>query len=120
MCSQQPGQPLTEQRVRLFVKETIGRTKEQGNDPIQQAEESSLHPGPVAPSLHPKMTEEELLEWIMQTEEMTEALTWFGDQNPENPQAWEVEAQRMTEEEVEETDVYMLLLGLTVAESDWM
>lgn len=65
------------------------------------------------------MMEADLLEWIMETEEMQEALIMFRNQNPQRPEAQEVEAHRMTEEEVEATDVTQLLLDLTAAESDW-
>lgn len=120
MCSETPKQPLTEQRVRLFVQETIDRTQEQGNDPVQQAMQSEIHPGPIADSLQPSMTEADLLEWIMQSQEMQEALIMFRDQLPNSPEASEVEAHRMEQEEVEATDVEQLLLDLTVAQSDWM
>lgn len=119
MCSETPKQPLTEQRVRLFVQETIDRTQEQGNDPVQQAMQSEIHPGPIADSLHPQMTAADLLEWIMQSQEMQEALIMFRDQLPNSPEASEVEAHRMEQEEVEATDVEQLLLDLTVAQSDW-
>ena len=119
MCSESPEQPLTERRVRMFVEETISRTREQGNDPMQQAMESEVHPGPVSDNLHPAMEEADLLEWIMETEEMQEALIMFRDQNPQHPEAAEVEAHRMTKEEVEETDVTQLLLDITITESDW-
>ena len=119
MCSQKPDQALTEQRVRLFVQEAIARTQEQGNDPVQQAMQSEIHPGPIADSLHPEMSEAELLEWIMQTQEMQEALIMFRNQSPNSPEASEVEAHKMEQEEVEATDVEQLLLDLTVAQSDW-
>lgn len=119
MCSETPKQPLTEQRVRRFVQETIARTQEQGNDPVQQAIQSEIHPGPIADSLHPEMTEVALLEWIMQSQEMQEALMMFRNQTPNSPEASEVEAHKMEQEEVEATDVEQLLLDLTVAQSDW-
>ncbi len=119
MCSENPKQPLTEQRGRPFVAETIARTQEQGNDPVRQAMQSEIHPGPVADTLQPSTTEAELLEWIMQSQEMQEALIMFRDQNPSSPEASEVEAHRMEQEEVEATDVEQLLLDLTVAQSDW-
>lgn len=119
MCGETPKQPLTEQRVRLFVEETIARTQEQGNDPVQQAIQSEIHPGPIADSLHPEMTEAALLEWIMQSQEMQEALIMFRNQSLSNPEASEVEAHKMEQEEVEATDVEQLLLDLTVAQSDW-
>ena len=119
MCSPNQGQPLTEERVRLFVAETIARTKEQGHDPIEQAMEAEMHPGPISSNLSPTMEEAALLEWIMETEEMQEALTMFRSQNPQRPEAQGVTARRMTEEEVEATDIAQLLLDLTVAESDW-
>lgn len=119
MCSETPEQPLTEQRVRLFVRETIARTQEQGNDPVQQAMQSEVHPGPIADSLHLQMTAAALLEWIMQTQEMQEALIMFRNQSPNNPEASEVEVHKMEQEEVEATDVEQLLLDLTVAQSDW-
>ena len=65
------------------------------------------------------MAEADLLEWIMETQEMQEALTMFRDQNPQRPEATEMEAHKMTEEEVEATDVTQLLIDLTAAESDW-
>ncbi|WP_300851740.1 hypothetical protein [uncultured Bacteroides sp.] len=119
MCSPKQGQPLTEERVRLFVAEAITRTKEQGNDPTQQAMEAEVHPGPILSNLHPEMEEADLLEWIMETQEMQEALIMFRDLNPQRPEAMEVEAHKMTEEEVETTDVTQLLLDLTATESDW-
>lgn len=119
MKSRKAGEPLTEERVRLFVAEAIDRTKEQGNDPAQQAMEAEVHPDPISSNLHRGISPADLLEWIMETEEMQEALTMLRDQNPQRPEATEVEAHRMTEEEVEATDVTQLLLDLTAAESDW-
>ena len=119
MKSRKAGEPLTEERVRLFVAEEIDRTEEQGIDPAQQAMEAEVHPGHLSSILHRGISPADLLEWIMETEEMQEALTMFRDQNPQRPEATEVEAHRMTEEEVEATDVTQLLLDLTAAESDW-
>ena len=119
MCSETPEQPLTEQRVRRFVMEAINRTQEQGYNPVLQAMQSEVHPGPIADSLHPEMTEAALLEWIMQTEEMQEALIMFHNQIPSAPEASEVEAHKMEQEEVEVMDVEQLLLNLTVSQSDW-
>ena len=120
MCSENPKQPLTEQRVRQFVGEAIARTQEQGNDPVQQAMQSEIHPGPIADSLQRSMTEAALLEWIMQSEEMEQALMMFRgetvqNQNSENS----ISAWIMDEEEVEMTDVSQLLLDLTATDSDW-
>lgn len=120
MKSRKAGDPLTEERVRLFVAEAIDRTKEQGNDPAQQAMEAEVHPCPISSNLNPAMEEADLLEWIMETEEMRQALMMFRGKNPENPETENhIQAWRMDEEEVEETDVMKLLLDLTVAESDW-
>lgn len=119
MCSDSPEQPLTESRVRRFVAEAIARTQEQGNGPVKQAMQSEIHPGPIADALHPAMSEAALLEWIMQTEEMQQALMMFRDQNPVNPEASEVQAHKMSPEEVEVTDVEQLLLDLIPAQSDW-
>lgn len=119
MCSDSQEQPLTEQRVRRFVTEAIARTQEQGNDPVQQAMQSEAHPGPIADALHPEMSEAALLEWIMQTDEMEQALMMFRNQNPSSPEASEVQAHKMSPGEVEATDVEQLLLDLIPAQSDW-
>ena len=121
MCAENPEQPLTEQRVRQFVAETIERTLDQGNDPIQQAMYSEVHPGFISGSLHPDMTEADLLEWIMETQEMQEALMMFRGSTVQNPDAENsISGWIMDEdEEVGMTDVTQLLLDLTPSDSDW-
>lgn len=98
-------------------------------NPYYQARISEMHRGWTGPNIPNPETEEEmeltrnkenLLEWIMDTEEMRYALMLFRGGNPENPDRENhIQAWRMNEEEVYETDIAKLLLDLTAAESDW-
>ena len=114
------SEPLKEQEVRAFVVEAITRTLEDGNDPIQQAKESEAHPSPVGNPLYEGMSNKELTDWIMGTEEMQQALTMFLGEIPNNPTQSEITVEVMTEEQVEMTDVRQLLNDLQAVEGDWM
>lgn len=120
MCSESPEEPLTESRVRMFVSETIARTQDQGDDPIKQAMYSEVHAGPISPNLHPEMTDAALLEWVMQSEEMEQALMMFRGQRLTAPdEENSIKGWEMDEEEVGMTNLSQLLLDLTATDSDW-
>lgn len=97
-----------------------------GNDPYAQARMAYVHPCPINPNpprpsqnlLNNRIHKADLLEWIMETEEMQEALTMFRGQRADAPLP-ETEISLMGEEEVEQMDVEMLLQNLSVVESDW-
>lgn len=120
MCSDTPEQELTESRVRRFVMESITRTLDMGEDPVNQAQWSEVHPGWHGPCLHEGMSDEELTEWIMCTEEMEQAIMMFRGETAQNPnEENEISGWIMDEEEVESTDVSQLLLDLIPLEGDW-
>lgn len=120
MCSDNLSDPLTEGRVRKMVRIAIERTLDEGEDPVEQARMSEIHPCPISCNLYKGMPENKLVDWIMETEEMQQALGWFKGLSPDKQyEEYQTEVEIMDEEEVEMTDVYYLLLGLTQVESDW-
>lgn len=88
------NQPLTENNVRKFVSDTILRTLDAGENPYYQALESDVHTfgswGTYIPSvgseeeMYDSYNRDILTEWIMQTDEMQEALSMFRGKRPKD------------------------------------
>lgn len=118
-------QPPTEALVRKTVMAIIRQTLEYGQDPYSQAADSALHnwqtmlPSPPEEEQDLPLHQQRLLEWIMTTEEMQEALMWFRNVNPEHNNRKDVSVSQLDEEQIAEQTVETLLLDLTIVESDW-
>ena len=116
MCSENPSDPLTEGRVRELVRQLI----EQSWEPVSEAKNSEVHPCPISSNLYEEMPEEELEDWIMETEEMQQALMMFRGERPDSPDKEnQINAWIMGEEEMVEMSLTTFLLDLVPAESDW-
>ena len=118
--------PPTEEAVRKTVKTIIEQTLETGQNPYEQARMAEVHnqetilPNPVSKKeQEAEANKAQLLEWIMSTEEMQEALIMFRNSNPQEGTSNEVETWTMSKEEMEEMTVETLLLNLRPTEGDW-
>lgn len=115
--------------VSRTVEAIIRQQLDYGNDPYEQARWSDVHnPDGLYDLPQPKTEEamnddgniQALTDWIMQTDEMQEALTTFRGTDPHkgNPESLE-RAQALDEEQSEELSVEELLNGITPMEGDW-
>lgn len=124
VAMEQP-QPPTEELVEKTVREVIRTTLYLDQDPYEQARWSDLHNQEMS---RPRPTDEEemeseeykeaLLQWIMTTDELQEALRWFRFTDPTDVQDENVRVFDLYEEEVWELNVETYLLNLTVTEHD--
>ena len=109
------NQPLTENNVRKFVSDTILRTLDAGESPYYQARESDVHTfgswGTYIPSvdieeeMYDSHNRDILTEWIIQTDEMQEALSMFRGNRPTDKgdsecSAWEIDDEAINEIQV--------------------
>ena len=116
MCSESPSDPLTEGRVREMVRLLI----EQSWEPVEEARNSEVHPCPISSNLYDEMPEDELEDWIMETEDMQQALMMFRGERADSPDKEnQINAWVMSEEEMEEMTLSNFLLDLVQTESDW-
>ncbi len=123
------NQPLSENYVRKFVADTIERTLDAGENPYYQARESDVHTfGSWRTHIPSVDTNEEmydsdnrdcLTEWIMQTDEMQEALTMFRNKRPSDNDDPECSAWKMDDEAIYDIQVVSLLVYLIPTEGDW-
>ena len=117
-ASENPDEPLSESGVRRFVMEVVERQEEWGNEPVKDAMWSDVHAGWTSKSLREDMSAEELTDWIMETEEMRQALEMFRGEVASRPERCQ-RAWVLSEERVEEITVSELLSNLVPMESDW-
>lgn len=109
--------------VRRTVLAIVRQQVDFGNDPYEQARWSEVHnPDGLYDLPQPQSEEamedednmEALTDWIMQTDEMQEAITAFRGTDPHkgNPDSGET-AEALDEEQSEEVSVETLLSGIT-------
>ena len=119
---------VTQSTVRQSVLSIVRQQVEFSNDPYEQARWSYVHnPDGLYDLPQPKTDEEmesednmeALTDWIMQTDEMQEAIMLFRGTDPHkgNPENGET-AEALDEEQSEELSVEELLNGITPMESD--
>lgn len=120
---------VSQSTVRQSVLAIVRQQVEFSNNPYEQAMWSDVHnPDGVYGLPQPKTDEEmesednmeALTDWIMQTDEMQEAIMLFRGTDPHkgNPENGET-AEALDEEQSEELSVEELLNGITPLESDW-
>ena len=119
---------VSQSTVRQSVLAIVRKQVEFSNNPYEQARWSDVHnPDGVYDLPQPKTDEEmesksnmeALTDWIMQTDEMQEAIMLFRGTDPHrgNPQNGE-KSEALDEEQSEEISVEELLNGITPLESD--
>lgn len=118
---------LTENLVSNTLVAIARQTLEQDQDPYRQAREAELHNWTPVPRL-PEPSEEELdnpqnlqdlIEWIMTSEEMQEAIMMFRNQPPQDNPENQISVEKLDEEASEELNVEQLLMNLKPTEGDW-
>ena len=122
-----PKETLTERRVRESFRKGIEHSLENGENPYSLAATSDLHHPFGLNGLPEPETEEQqnssrnkeaLLAWIMETDEMRQALVMFSGQTPGNPDRENgIEAREA--EEGEPSDLTSLIAGIAETEADW-
>ena len=110
---------ITNESVEEVIRREIDRQLEIGCNPYKQVEfyQQDLHnwqgylPHPTEDEMYQSQTKEQLLRWIMGTDEMQIAIQTFNTQN--------VIPIKVTEEELEEMNIQEIILGIVVVESDF-
>ena len=118
---------VTEDSVRRSVLQVIKQQVEMQNNPYEEATWSDVHnqdgtgdiPQPKTPeAMESSSNQERLADWIMQTDEMQEALNMLRGTSLSKPQA-DVEMEPLDEEQSEGLSVEEMLNDLIQMESDW-
>lgn len=110
---------ITNESVEEVIRCEIDRQLEMGYNPYKQTEfyQQDLHnwqtylPHPTEDEMYQIQPKEQLLRWIMGTDEMQIAIQTLNTQN--------VIPLKVTEEELEEMNIQEILLGIIVVESDF-
>lgn len=110
---------ITNESVEEVIRFEIDSQLEMGCNPYKQAEfyQQDLHnwqgylPHPTEDEMYQIQPKEQLLRWIMGTDEMQIAIQTLNTQN--------VIPLKVTEEELEEMNIQEILLGIIVVESDF-
>jgi hypothetical protein len=114
---------LTEQTTRQTVRRLIQETVEMGYDPYQMAAQSDLRNlfGPTMPqpeteeAMQSSQAVNALTDWIVQTEEMQQALTMLQRIDPKQAAQYGVTVEKLQEEPT----LYNLITEITPVESDY-
>jgi len=124
-----PNEEVSFSTVRKFVSETIQRTLDAGENPFRQAHDVDVHtlsswnihiPSVSSEEeMYDTRNQETLAAWIMDTDEMQEALNMFRGKKPTDTDDPECSAWEMDDEAVYEIQIDQLLAYLIPSEGDW-